>query len=100
MLASTLVPAMIVVAFIYFLLIKKLCWRWLSYGLVLASAALFLSNNTVHAQYTGVQVAGLGWLITWLDPSGYWTKKPWFRRERDRIVGDEARSSNNRGADV
>jgi hypothetical protein len=74
MLLSTLIPAIVAVALVYFLLIRLLPWRWLSYGLALAIGGGLISARTVHLQYTGVDVAGLGCLITWLDPMGYWRK--------------------------
>jgi len=76
MLLSTLLPAVILVAFLY-LAVSRLCrWRWLSYGLALTTAGLLAATQTVHLILAGVEVARLGCLVTWLDPLGYWKKKP------------------------
>ncbi len=75
MLLSTLVPAIILVAFMYISLSRLFRWRWLSYGLALTIAGLLAATHTVHLSLTGIEVAGLGCLVTWLDPLGYWKKK-------------------------
>ncbi len=75
-LLSTLLPAIIMVALMQFFVIRLLPWRWLSYGLSLATAVALVSTGKVHFSYTGLEVAGLGCLVTWLDPLGYWKKNP------------------------
>ena len=76
MLLSTIVPAIIIVGLVYLFLIRHLRWRWLSYGLTLVIAATLVSAGAVHTSFTGIEVAGLGCLTTWLDPMGYWRIKP------------------------
>ena len=45
MLLSTLLPAVILVAFLY-LAVSRLCrWRWLSYGLALTTAGLLAATH-------------------------------------------------------
>ena len=46
------------------------------YGLALTTAGLLAATQTVHLTLAGMEVAGLGCLVTWLDPMGYWKKKP------------------------
>lgn len=76
MLKSTIIPALIIVALVHFVISRKLKWRWLSYGLMIAIAGAFIANRGVHLKYTGIEVAGIGCLITWIDPFGYWKKVP------------------------
>ena len=75
MLLSTIVPAMFIVGLVYLFVIRHLRWRWLSYALVLVIAAALVSAGAVHTNFTGIEVAGLGCLTTWLDPMGYWKTK-------------------------
>ena len=75
MLLSTLVPAIFIVGLMQ-LFVRQFRWRWLSYGLSLGIAAALAGTGQVHPLFTGIEVAGLGCLITRLDPFGYWKKKP------------------------
>ena len=75
MLLSTIVPAIFIVCLVYLLVVRYFRWRWLSYGLTVAIAAVFLAKGGIHADYTGMEVAGLGCLTTWFDPMGYWKSK-------------------------
>jgi len=72
--ASTLIPAVLLVGLIYFLVIRLIRWRWLSYGLVIASAAGCISSGTVHLVYVGIEVGALGCFLTWWDPMRYWRR--------------------------
>ena len=72
MLISTLVPAVFLVGIVYFFVIKLLRWRWLSYGLALLIGGLLAAAHAVHFVFTGIEVAGLGCLITKIDHMGYW----------------------------
>jgi hypothetical protein len=75
MLFSTLVPALILVAFIQLVIIRFLKWRWLSYSLPIAMGIALLSTGAVHLAFAGIEVAALGYLVTLIDPLGYWRKK-------------------------
>ncbi|WP_158743651.1 hypothetical protein [Acidisphaera sp. L21] len=74
MLVSTLVPAVVVAVFIYFLA-SRLRWQWLSYGLTIVAASTLIYAGSVHLVFTGIEVVGVGCLATWLDPLGAWKKK-------------------------
>lgn len=76
MLISTIIPALVIVAVVHFLIIKQFRWRWLSYGLMLTIAGALVTTRAVHLTYTGIEVAGIGCLVTWIDPFGYWKKAP------------------------
>lgn len=72
MLFATFIPAIIIVVLIYFFVIWFFRWRWLSYGLSLSIATALISFGAVHTILIAIEVAGLGFLITWLDPMSYW----------------------------
>ena len=75
MILSTFPIAVIVVGLIYFLVIRKLRWRWLAYCAPLAIAALFMSGGAVHLVYVGLQTAALGFIVARMDPMRYLKKK-------------------------
>jgi hypothetical protein len=72
MLIATIVPAILIVGLVYLFVIRLLRWRWLSYVLILVIAMALVSAGAVHTIMIAIEVAGIGCLITWLDPMSYW----------------------------
>jgi Na+/phosphate symporter len=95
---STAVPAVMVVIVVYIFIINKFRWKWLSYSILMVAGFLFLANGSVHSTYTGAQLIGLGFLVTRLDPLGYWTKRPWFDFGPNQ--GDDVRKKSERDHDT
>ena len=68
MILSTLFVAVLVVAVLWFLVLRRIPWRSAAYLIVLLVAALFIWSGSVHFVYTGVEVAALGCLLVWWNP--------------------------------
>ena len=68
MFASTFPIALCLIGLVYGLVMQRLAWRWLCYGLILFVAIACLRQKTVHLQYIGIEVAAFGCLLTFLDP--------------------------------
>lgn len=68
MVLSTLLIAVLVLAVLWFFILRRIPWRWASYLIVLLVAALFIWSGTVHFVYTGIEVAALGCFLVWWNP--------------------------------
>ena len=68
MILSTLLIAVLVLAVLWFVLLRRVPWRWASYLVVLFVAASFVWAGSVHFVYTGVEVAALGCFLVWWNP--------------------------------
>ena len=63
MLLTTLVPTVFILGIAYFVVVRRIPWPWLSYGLVVAlSIGCFLAGS-VHFQLMGVEVLALGVIL-------------------------------------
>ena len=74
MLLTTLFIALIVIAAIYFTVVRNLRWPVLSYVLMVSVGIPCLFGG-VHFAYIGIEIAILGSLIVWLH------HRFWFKRQ-------------------
>ena len=66
MIFTTMVVAAVIVAGLYFLLIRFIRWPGLSYVLMVAVGIACLLPGDIHFRYIGIEVAALGTLVVWL----------------------------------
>ncbi len=75
MFASTLPISLCLIGLICGLVMQRVGWGWLCYGLIAFVAIACLRQGTLHLQYTGIEVAAFGWLLTFLDPLRFVRKR-------------------------
>lgn len=79
MVFTTLFIAAIVIAALYFLIVRTTPWPLLGYGvMVLVGVACFFLGS-VHFAYIGIEIAGLGSFIVWMHHR-FWRKVPESQR--------------------
>jgi membrane protein implicated in regulation of membrane protease activity len=66
MIFTTLLVAAIIVAGLYFLVVRFIPWQGLSYGLMIVVGVACLLPGDVHFRYIGIEVAALGCLMVWI----------------------------------
>jgi hypothetical protein len=66
MIFTTLLGATIIVAGLYFLVVRFVPWQGFSYGLMIAVGVTCLFPGDVHFRYIGFEVAALGCLMVWI----------------------------------
>jgi len=75
MLLTTLFIAAIMIAALYFTVVRNLRWPVLSYALMVSVGIACLFVGGVHFAYIGIEIAILGGLIVWLH------HRFWFNRQ-------------------
>lgn len=66
MVLTTMFIALIVLALLWFLVLQRLPWALVSYGVVVIAGIGCLLFGSVHFVYIGLEVIGFGFLSVWL----------------------------------
>jgi len=74
MLFTTLFVAAIVIAALYFVVVRSMRWPAVSYGLMISVGIACLFGG-VHFAYIGIEIAVLGSFVVWLHYR-FWRKAP------------------------
>lgn len=75
MIVSTLLPAIALLAALYFFAIRFIPWKLVSYGVVLVIGIPFLLAKAVHLHYIGIDVTVIGLFLVWChDRYQQWRK--------------------------
>ena len=76
MIISTLLPAVAILAALYFFLIRFIPWPFLSYAVVMIAGGLCFAAHTVHFRYIGIDVTAIGLFLVWCHYR-------WWRQPKD-----------------
>ena len=73
MIFSTLSIAAILIAVLYFIVIRRLRWPLAAYGIIALTGGGCLFAGSVHFAFIGIEVLGLGSFLVWLH-FRFWRK--------------------------
>ena len=73
MIFTTLFVAAIVIAALYFVVVRPLRWPMVGYLVMMTSGVACFFIGSVHFAYIGIEIAALGSLLVWLH-NQYWRK--------------------------
>ena len=65
MIFTTLFIAVIIIAILYYFIVRNLPWAIPSYIIMVAVGVLCFFPGDVHFRYIGIEVIGLGCLLVW-----------------------------------
>jgi len=73
MIFTTASLALLVIAVLYFAVIRFVPWAPLAYAIVVAAGIACLADGSVHFRYVGLEIIGLGMSVVWLH-FRFWRK--------------------------